>query len=102
MPPHTGKHVFGFDANPHLHRRSADPVQAREHMQQLANQNRLAEIDAIYRDRDAAMPCVPNGTHRAGLVDQCENGPAKHVAERVLVARHHQRRTGVLCLPDGA
>jgi hypothetical protein len=45
----TGQQLFGFDAHTHFHRRPTHEIDTRFHHHQVAQKDRLAEIDAVYR-----------------------------------------------------
>src|SRR4029079_5724672 len=53
MTPDTGLKILGFDSNSDFHRRAPDKVHAALHDDQIADVDRLAEINSVDRDGHA-------------------------------------------------
>src|SRR6266542_2202768 len=85
-----GQHIFGKDFDADLHGGVAREIHPRQRRHQLADVNRLAEIDLVHRHRDAFAVRVADRGDRGDAVHQRQNVPAEHVAHDVRVVRHHQ------------
>src|SRR5216110_984498 len=84
------QHVLGEHLHADFHRGPAGEVHPRHRRHQLADVDRLAEIDLVNRDRDALTARVADRGDRGDAIDEREDVAAEHVAHDVRVMRHHQ------------
>src|SRR6266545_46078 len=92
VAPVARQHVLGEHLHPDFHRRPPREVHARHRRHQLADVDRLAEVDLVYRDRDTFTVRVADRRDRGDAVDEGQDVAAEHVAHDVRVVRHHQLR----------
>ncbi len=94
--------IFSFDSHSNFHRRAADVVHAALHDHQIAEVNRLAEIDSVDRCGDARASRVTYRAHGGCGVHHRENDAAEDESEIVGVLRQHELGSLVLRFADSA
>src|SRR5262245_48856723 len=97
----TCQQLFGFDAHTHLHRRPTHEIDTRFHDDEIAQEDRFPEIDAVDRRRNDARTRMAKGSDCRALVHHRENHATEYVTEVVGVARHHELGGLVLAFLDG-
>src|SRR2546428_1931331 len=86
----SGQHVLGEHLDAHLHGGAAREVHARHRRHQVADVDRLTEIDLVDGDGDALAVRMTDGGDSSDAVNEPQNVTAEHVAHDVRVMRHHQ------------
>ncbi len=86
-PPRQG--LFREHVHLHLERRGERAGDARFEHDEIADFDRVEELEVVHRGRDHRRARVPDARDRPRDVDQVHNGAAQDVAERVRVVRQH-------------
>ena len=78
-----GLRIFDPDLDADLERRVEGAIDARFENEQIADVDRLDEVDVIHGRGDDVGARVPIGGHGAGQVDEVHQASAEQIAERV-------------------